>query len=191
LVLTKKIAGAARLEQRALFAVVPLFVAGVVSTLVATPYLVSASFVPCWMYFATGVLACWAPTRIPRAFLFGALVVLAALCAHAPSPTFVCAIAAAALLYGGRSGLLRRTGGAVLQWLGRISYSLYLTHMLSTAVALQLLSRVLDPPYSLPELALLMTTSMVAALVCAALFHAVIERPSHALSRKLRLTTAA
>lgn len=65
-----------------------------------------------------------------------------------------------------------------LQWLGRISYSLYLTHFLIIALLLQFL------PLSWP-MAVRITIAIITSLGFAEIFHRLIEAPSIALSRTL------
>ena len=66
----------------------------------------------------------------------------------------------------------------VLQWLGRISYSLYLTHVIVLLATIHLL-------YGTLPLAVLLPMVIVLALVVAHVFNLLVEQPAIALGRRL------
>ena len=73
-----------------------------------------------------------------------------------------------------------------VQWLGRISYSLYLTHAVIGWVTISLLARFLRQFDSPPITVGIFGGGLVASLVFAFMFYRVIEKPSLVISRKLK-----
>ncbi len=117
-----------------------------------------------WAVFAVGILAVSIPIR------------------SASAATAACVAIVIGL--AGRAGWLERlTGGPVLQWLGRISYSLYLVHIAGCEVARRgaAISR-----YRWQG-AVVLLISLAAALVLAEAFHRLVERPAHGWSRRIRV----
>jgi len=85
-----------------------------------------------WCLFAAGVLCCWATFH--RSTTWGlVLQVLVLICAFRYGSVYVVGTAAVlGIFVAGRCGALESfTGGPILQYLGRISYSLYLVHCLA------------------------------------------------------------
>jgi hypothetical protein len=87
------------------------------------------------------------------------------------------AIAAA----GGAGKLGVWSGGPVLQWLGRISYSLYLIHFIGSAVAKTLAVRA----STRFEAVAVFCAATGASLAAAELLYRLVERPAQRLSRRV------
>lgn len=99
------------------------------------PFHVHGLFLDHWHLFIAGVLIRraldGAPNQQASLLCYGNLVLLAVLQAlfGTESGVWIGLGAGVLVLVGGQQGWLRTlTGGALLQWLGLISYSLYLTH---------------------------------------------------------------
>ena len=99
--------------------------------------------------------------------------------------TLVCLATATLILLVGRADRLRMwLSGSTLQFLGRISYSIYLLHLPVVGAAFFVLNKLLPRTPAMDLLAGL----IVIAVTCGAaqLFWWVVERPSTALARRLR-----
>ena len=143
-------------------------------------------FILWWYAFAMGVATFAMLTGRLPVFVWLLAVVLIAL-----NETFVgslnhMTVAVTALTVGliGRAGLLARwTGGRILQWLGRRSYSLYLIHFLGAALA-----KTLSPYISGPASATLaFASSLLLAIGAAEAMHRLIEAPAQRLSKSVSL----
>ena len=188
LVLAVVLAAAKNRERRALVVLVPLFVAACASTLVTLPRPLDASFLPYWHFFFLGALTSWTSSaRVHPAWLAAALVVVAALFAYAPDANLVLAAATAVLLYAGAArGFLAWTGGRALQHLGRISYSLYLTHLVVAPLAMQLAANAWFAfPLAPGAVAALFALGVVVAVAVAHVFWRFVEAPAHRFSRRV------
>ena len=99
---------------------------------------------PCWHAFAAGAIA-WLVTagRLPRAVGIACTGLLGAVVVCAPNTaTLLIAATATALFAGGLSGGMNRwLGFRPLQFVGRVSYSLYLLHVPVIALALGVQTR--------------------------------------------------
>ena len=159
-------------------------------------------FVAYWHYFALGVTVYWGlrGTISPR--LVGIYLALFALKMvvsvsnwhdingfgpkHSLSFTGMAVGLATALLIwrAGTRGQLARWGDQpILQWLGRISYSLYLIHPLVLAVVFRLADRA---PGSVGLALFYWFISMPLSLGCAVLLNRAVELPSIAFAARLR-----
>jgi peptidoglycan/LPS O-acetylase OafA/YrhL len=141
------------------------------STVVATVYFLFA--------FAAGAaLALLEPLTTPSGTMRWAA--WAAVAAATVSRTDLAVVGASALLIllarAERGALVRSLRSPALQWLGKVSYSLYLVHV---PVALAL-AHALDGDLPAPAIAAL---TVVLALPAAAVFYKAVERPSLLLSR--------
>lgn len=88
----------------------------------------------------------------------------------------------------GRSLFHTFTLGGPLQYLGRISYSLYLTHVLVALSAARLGIRLLgDRPLVPIEVGALLLGCTLACVAVAHVLHLVVERPAQRISRHVRL----
>lgn len=182
----------------------PLWLA---SILVATHivHVRTAVFLGAWPYFFLGALTAWHHagriTGRTWTLVTGVTGVLL-LWSHsrwitaddAPQRTAV-VVATALVLFvagttrrGGRSLLHTVTLGRPLQYLGRISYSLYLLHVLVAVAAARLGVRLLGgaPLGSLAVVALLLGCTL-ASVAVAQVMHVVVERPAQRLSQRIAL----
>ena len=174
-----------RLPQRAASAVAfaPLTVLSLVLLALGEPAV--GWFIGLWYAFFLGLLACRAlEGRVSR--LTCAVVTLAtALVASWAGSAMAqgAALAAAALLALGLARRLDVGRARPLQWLGRVSYSLYLTHFVATT-ACQLVGHVTTP--SGPWCVAILAAAAAGAVGLAAVFHRYVEAPSQAMSRAER-----
>lgn len=147
-------------------------------------------FLPHWHLFIAGVLVWWAALRpgdrTARAIAFINLAVLLALAIARAEVSLAVGVAAATLILvaGLRDKLGVWLSARPLQWLGAISYSLYLTHNAITGAAFRVGYRLTGR--TLATEALWSVLVVVICLGFAYLFHRAIERPSLALSRRVR-----
>lgn len=144
-------------------------------------------FVYGWPYFFLGVVVNWAhhgdePPRVLAIVAAGT----AALLPSVPLRAGIALVTAAAIYQVAVSGKLTSlTLGRPLQYLGRISYSLYLVHMLVGTPLVRFGLRHLGPVHF--TTAVVLTCLGVAASVAAAhVMYVVIERPAVRWSHRLR-----
>jgi peptidoglycan/LPS O-acetylase OafA/YrhL len=135
-----------------------------------------------WFCFAAGAFTYWTTTGVMRpGHLLTALAVIGTVGGVTQDPYAVTTTVTAATLYAvitfGRADI---GSSAPLQFLGRISYSLYLTHLIGGWLVLTLLLRWL-PPWA--ALAL----GVIASIVTAWIFYVLVEKPAVRLSRMVRL----
>ena len=141
-------------------------------------------FILWWYAFAIGVATLGMLSgRLPVAVWFCGIVLIAVTEPFVGSLNHI-AVAMTALAIGllGRGGaLVRWTGGAVLQWLGRRSYSLYLIHFIGANIAKLLSPRITTPTEAVLVFALCLSISLGLAEV----MYRVVEAPAHRLSRSV------
>lgn len=164
-------------------------------------------WLPQWFMFLLGVFAYWSLTTqraAQRWFLFflgivGTLAVLHSLGVLSPSNTFVgpfgfgnpasvlwATFCTASLIFvAGKLGKLECwLSGPVLQYLGRISYSLYLMHVITGSRLMSVLDR-----FGFDSAAgsiVLVLIGLVGSLVGAHLMYCLVERPCVRLGERLR-----
>jgi peptidoglycan/LPS O-acetylase OafA/YrhL len=141
-----------------------------------------------WFAFAAGVLSYFGGYRRSNVALALAILLACAMLSSAPatrevfnSPAAITCLGLAAL---GRADLLNSVlHSLVFQKLGSISYSLYLVHIPALIIGLSLSSRLFDLTFvgRLGAFA----TSIALALLLASLFWWAIERPAHALAKRI------
>ena len=144
-------------------------------------------FIGHWHAFFAGVLACWALSgRASRWLAASYIVALIFLAARMQSLAILtAALAAGTMLLVGLAGGLATWGTwRPLQWLGRISYSLYLTHFVGTTLCKLAASR-----FAGSSMAALLSfaAATILSLVVAATFHRFVEAPSMRLARDERV----
>jgi peptidoglycan/LPS O-acetylase OafA/YrhL len=144
-----------------------------------------------WFMFASGVVLCWTLLGRTRQrwlwLLVGAVALLGCWRADGravASATTVSAIYAAALT----GQMSRWLGGRVMQYLGRISYSLYLSHMAVGVLAITLLWDKGDK--STPLAVVAYAVACAAAIAAADLLHRLIEAPCVRLAKRLKPAAA-
>lgn len=159
------------------------------------PFGLRGLFLEHWHLFLAGVLVWWAvvarPTdRVARVLAVANLLVLAALAVARADVALAVGLGAALLIFvaGWRGKLASWLSARPLQALGAISYSLYLTHNPITGAAFRAGYRLTGRSLALEALWFVLVT--VTCLVFAALFHRAIERPTLALSHRIRLSPA-
>jgi peptidoglycan/LPS O-acetylase OafA/YrhL len=166
---------------RAAIAVVPFVVS---LWFLATGNTSHGFFIDRWYLFCLGVITLGLVRGRVSNAAWGAVIVVVgaiALARRELPPITACVTAIVIAGLAKRDKLASWSGGSVLQWLGRISYSLYLTHFLATAVA-----KVVGPRVSGPlGLGALFIASIAVALIVAQVFFLVVERPAHTLSRRV------
>jgi len=143
-------------------------------------------FLSFWYCFMMGVLvSAQAEGGAPRAVFFGFVALLAAAGAATGSGVAWASLAGTALIYAGtRSAWLDRLLNLrALQYLGLVSYSLYLTHNQITGATQFALKRFVAPAAT-AELALLVSI-ITACLLFASLLYWRVELPSIAWSRRV------
>lgn len=139
-----------------------------------------------WFNFALGALTYWVIAgRADRSVLFG---MLAATLLHAAlfrDPWALTAALTSSVLYAaGHYGYMQRwLSGSAFQFLGRTSYSLYITHNIFGWYALSIAVRYVHEVIALG-------IGIVVALLSAWVSYRLIERPSIELSRMVKLESA-
>lgn len=147
------------------------------------------NFMPYWYCFAAGALACWGwqvgGSALTMALGFNALLWSVALLSR-ESYALVAAVTTSLLLFSALRGRMNRW--LDLRWaqfLGLISYSLYLLHNHVIGTSYFLARRLLAPGLAteLLALALALTVSILAAWI----MYRLVERPSIDWSRRIRI----
>lgn len=164
-----------------------------------------AYFFRYWFYFAAGALAYWAFRGKIHQPVFGSFVILYAFSAawsllgttppdsqaafpaqRSDTVPLLVGLATALLLWNmGRRGLLARVGNnPVLQYLGAVSYSLYLIHIHTTVIVLRLGYKITGMRPAAGVLWMLL--SVVFSLIAAHLLHLLVEKPSIKLAARCK-----
>lgn len=169
-----------------------VYLLGIIS-LLCTGYqkIYAPTLVPFWGYFAAGVLCYWNFRRVIERWIFLSYLVLFALATgwFLNDGMVVGCVTMVCLCIAGEAGELGHwLSNRVLQYFGRISYSLYLVHLV-------VVSAVMRGGYKLTHTnawgALFwFFTAAVASVFAAHLFHKVIEVPSLKVAAALRSKSA-
>lgn len=150
------------------------------------PTFLRIDFFAGWFRFCLGVLAYWTlagEARGPWLLMFVAAILGLSLWTH-DERGLTAAITAISIYVAGRcGGLASWLAYGWLQFLGRISYSLYLVHILAGTAVANTLWAVSNqsPTMSVVCAAVAVATSLLAALV----LHRFVEQPSGQLSKQL------
>ncbi len=147
-----------------------------------------------WVYFFLGVMAYWAVRGFVRARLFwwlAGFTVVAVLAANPPEGLVeqVAVAGGTSILFcwTGKSGAIYRASlGPVAQYLGRISYSLYLTHTITASRIARALVDHWGGDLSLARSLVALALALFVALVTAQVFYLLIELPSLKLSHRFK-----
>ncbi len=149
-------------------------------------------FIDRWFQFFVGVSAYWAYRGFISGWTLAGVLIGTFVVGSMADPVRVpAAVFVATTLYlASRGGQLwTASGGPVLQMLGRVSYSLYLTHMLiGCRIAYILAGRY--PSMELGPAVLLMLVATVASVAFAQLMYWAVERPAIQLTHRIRLSPA-
>lgn len=149
-------------------------------------------FLPLWFGFLLGVGAYWSwrERRLVPVFLLYAAVIAAGGLLRGDPFAITCALTAVALWAASVSGAIYRAlGWRWLQFLGTISYSLYLTHNPITGAAFNVGFRLTGRSPAWEAFWWLGTT--LACILFAAAVWWLVEKPSIALARRIALRPAA
>lgn len=146
-----------------------------------------------WFQFFLGVLAWWVvdgKIRLPLLIAAALLTAIAALgtdhgIEQLTAPVTACFIAVTGLLNGLGSVLANRP----LQFLGKISYSLYLTHLIAGSRFVALGGAML-PLMTRPLAWVLYLAGIGVSIVAAAMLWYVVERPTMQFSKRIQLVPA-
>ncbi len=147
-------------------------------------------FLDRWFQFFAGTAAYWAYRGyIPTWTLLAVLVGTLGFTPNVDSVQVTVILTAALLFSTARSGhIFSVSCGRVVQMLGAISYSLYLTHML-VGCRVARFAVELYPQMGLASAVALMTLSTLVSIAFALVFYWAIERPSMVWSRSIPLVS--
>jgi len=143
-----------------------------------------------WYLFFGGVLAYW--TVYAELHSGWLLTYICALSLSLATPmqnlSTAIAIVTTCLIWhaGNRAKLTVWLSGSVFQWLGRISYSLYLVHLPISGRAINFATHAIRLPAGRGGQLCLLAIGTGASLVAAQVLYKVVEKPSLALSRRIR-----
>jgi peptidoglycan/LPS O-acetylase OafA/YrhL len=154
-------------------------------------------FIDRWFQFSLGILAWVSFRRILPVTPFVVVASLTALIAIATSPfpyrllsTLSAVVTAAALLFVGMRGMMDRIlVGRTIQFLGRISYSLYLVHLVVGWRFITLVKRLIGPELGIVTGTLTFLGGIGLSILASWLIYLILEAPSVRLARKVRLPT--
>ena len=148
----------------------------------------TALFVYGWPYFFLGTIVNWQHHREAGAFVFPLFVAtLLLIVPVVPLPVSVATATALAILLVSRAGKLESwTLGPALQYLGRISYSLYLVHMLVGTPLARFCIRMFGKRVDGIHAVALMVAGIAVSIAAAHAMYVLVERPAMRLSHRLR-----
>ena len=144
------------------------------------------TFIPHWYSFFLGCATCWAMLgKIDKKFLWANYIMITIGSFWTLTPHAIVSVATAVIIHliSEAGGLHRVLRESFFQYMGSISYSLYLIHWPVGMKLVDLGFKGLDyyqPPFAMP---LLLISSFALTILSADLFHRIVERPSHLLSR--------
>ena len=139
--------------------------------------------------FFTGVLAYWALVgRLDRKVFLGYLIAILALTVVFREPRAATTVITTLVIYGSAftGGLQSWLGGRIFQYLGRISYSLYLVHMSAGIAAIRLVMRHSNGSNAAVFIAL--AVGIATSVLLADLLNRFVEAPAMRLSKRFKAT---
>lgn len=145
-------------------------------------------FLPLYYGFLLGIFAywCWQDNLKPKYFYLYAAILLVGGIVQSSGFTITCIIISTLLLEVGKANRMQDfLNWQPLQFLGRISYSLYLTHNIVVGSVFFLGFKYLTPNLSTEIICLFV--AVIASLCFAAIIYELVEKPSIKLSRKVKL----
>lgn len=150
-------------------------------------------FLQPWLFFLCGAALMWVNAQgfpaWPAALTISALGASGVM--HGDSASMVGAATAVCIWWVWSHGTMTAyTAGRFGQWLGTISYSLYLLHPLVGSRPIRTALGVWPAPWSMMQALAAATTGLVASLLVAHVFCRMVEQPSQRLARRVRLTDA-
>lgn len=155
---------------------------------------ISGFFAPYWYNFFIGSVLCWAHLKAIRKRYFWMACALLTLAAWFQSNKQMTEVVIISLvIYGVNLAGKMRTFLDIqpLQYLGKISYSLYLTHWLFAGKLMDSLARRYQDQIETGVATFLLTTCLLLALITAHFFYRWIEAPSLQWSRQLKYILSA
>lgn len=150
-------------------------------------------FVRHWHMFATGVLVCWAiHGDVEPRWALGAVAGQLLILGWMPNFSRLMTLVAVLVLVAGprwvaMTSMLRSTSS---QYLGRISYSIYLTHAAVGWSTISVMKRLLGSEPSLWHAVASMAAGLAASVISADLLNRLIERPAIRLSKRIQMPVA-
>ena len=149
------------------------------------------TFLPYWYCFSLGMFCVWAVSDWLKLGWFAvhwSLVLFCSIAGGWNETGIVVVITGALLLVAGKKGKLHIwTLGRAMQYLGRISYSLYLFHGIVGWSTVSLLKRWTGTPLGMEWAGVVFVGGLLASIASAHIVYLLVERPSIALSRRIRL----
>lgn len=154
------------------------------------PFPLRGLFITHWSLFFLGVLVRWSldrPETTP--WLFALVVLQLGSIVHRWDAGPLVGSATALLIWAlGRTDRLETAlSGRITQFLGQISYSLYLVHpLLGNRVLRRITASFVPPPSGLTAIALLVGATLL-CIAASTVFYLLVEQPSQQLSKRIRL----
>jgi peptidoglycan/LPS O-acetylase OafA/YrhL len=142
-----------------------------------------------WFMFFTGVLAYWTlRKRVDRRIFVGYLAVIVGLSVDLREPRAATMLVTAMVIYASAvsGGLQTWLAGRVIQYLGRISYSLYLVHMTAGVATIRLVMQFSNGSHGAAIVALGAAVAM--SILLADALNRFVESPAMRLSKCFRAT---
>jgi peptidoglycan/LPS O-acetylase OafA/YrhL len=166
---------------------IPVFAVSLLWPLGVGPTVHHGLFPTLWFSFLLGVLSYWAwknTTLVPAFLVYASLIGIAGIL-ESDSFALTCVVAASALLVAGIAGKIAMWNWRWLQFLGTISYSLYLLHNPITGATFRV--GYMMTGHSLVTEALWWPISIAACILAAFGLWYFVERPSLNLARRFSL----
>ena len=149
-----------------------------------------------WPFFFAGAVTAWYVEGKVSAQAWAAVLIASCVCGFDAVDRISVAVVTAAALFAaarargpnGGSLLEELSLGRVVQYLGRISYSLYLTHLLIGSKSARFVIRMLGKrELGYPEMLVILVGCVAASIAVAHVMYLVVERTAVKLSKRVRL----